>query len=254
MASTQPLLGKTVLITGGSRGIGATTALHLSSLGAKVVVNYVSNSSAADAIVAKLGADKALAIKADAGNVQDIECLVQETVAWKNGNGKIDILIANAAIGDLTCTLEKTTEANFDRHMAVNVKGSYFLVQKAAPHMPSGSSVILVSSSLTGVSQVMPNYLLYLTTKGAIEQMTRVMAKDLGRKGITVNCVGPGPTATDMFLEGKSEELIKTIASWNPFQRLGKPEEIARVMAWLAGPDGKWVNGQVVKVNGGMAV
>lgn len=100
----------------------------------------------------------------------------------------------------------------------------------------------------------MPNYLLYLTTKGAVEQMTRVMAKDLGRKGITVNCVGPGPIATDMFLEGKSEELIKTIASWNPFQRLGTPEEIARVMAFLAGPDGQWVNGQVLKVNGGMAV
>lgn len=114
--------------------------------------------------------------------------------------------------------------------------------------------MILVSTSLTNLSQVMPNYLLYLTTKGAIEQMTRVLAKDLGRKGINVNAVGPGPTATELFFEGKSEELVKTIASWNPFQRLGTPEDIARAMAWLAGPESKWINGQVVKVNGGMTV
>ncbi|CAI6334684.1 unnamed protein product [Periconia digitata] len=254
MSNPQPLLNKTALITGGSRGIGAAVSLHLASLGAKIVVNYSSNSRAADALVSQIGADKAVAIQADAGNLQDVERLVQETISWEHGNGKIDILIPNAAIGLLTCTLDKTSEEDYDRSMTLNVKGPYFLCQKATPHMPAGSSIILVSTSLTGSTQVTPNYLLYLTTKGAVEQMTRVLAKDLGRKGITVNAIGPGPTATDMFFEGKSEELVKTIASWNPFGRLGTPEEIARAMAWLAGPESTWVNGQIIKVNGGMVV
>lgn len=118
--------------------------------------------------------------------------------------------------------------------------------------MPSGAHILLVSTSLTGLSNITPNYLLYVTTKGAIEQMTRVLAKDLGRKGIMVNAIAPGPTATALFLKGKSEELVRTIAGWNPFNRLGTPEDIAKAVGWLVGGN-TWVHGQIIKCNGGMA-
>tara|TARA_R110002003_G_scaffold140_22_gene12895 strand:- start:1523 stop:2278 length:756 start_codon:yes stop_codon:yes gene_type:complete len=250
MASTQPLAGKVALITGASKGIGAATALELASLGAKVVINYSSSSAPADALVQKIGADKALAIKANAGDVKEITRLVQETVSWA---GKIDILIPNAGISVLK-TVEQTTEEDFQRTYDLNVKGPYFLVQKALPHLSAGSHVILLSTSLCAVSSITPNYLLYTSSKGAIEQMTRVLAKDLGARGINVNAVAPGPTGTDLFFEGKKQETIDMIASWNPFKRLGKPEEIARAIAFLAGEGGSWVNGQILRVNGGMTV
>lgn len=182
--------------------------------------------------------------------MQEIERLVKETVdKW----GKIDILVPNAGVAP-NLDLESTTEDAFDNTYRINVKGPYFLVQKAAPHMPSGSSVILISSSLCAVSAITPNYLLYVSTKGAIEQMTRVLAKDLGRKGISVNAVAPGPTGTELFYKGKSEELVKLIGSWNPSGRIGEPEEIAGAIGFLAGSKSSWVNGQIMRVNGGMTV
>jgi 3-oxoacyl-[acyl-carrier protein] reductase len=120
--------------------------------------------------------------------------------------------------------------------------------------MSAGGRVILLSTSLCAVSGITPNYLLYVSTKGAIEQMTRVLAKDLGRKGVTVNAVAPGPTGTELFFKGKSEELVKTIASTNPAGRIGVPEEIAGAIVFLAGEKSSWVNGQIMRVNGGMTV
>jgi 3-oxoacyl-[acyl-carrier protein] reductase len=119
--------------------------------------------------------------------------------------------------------------------------------------MAPGSHIILVSTSLCAASSVAPDYLPYVTSKGAIEQMTRLLAKDLGRKGIRVNAVAPGPTGTDLFFKGKSEQLVKAIASGNPFHKLGEPEELADVIAFLAGEGSRWVSGQVVRVNGAMA-
>ena len=123
--------------------------------------------------------------------------------------------------------------------------------------MKEGSHIILLSTSLCALSNITPNYLLYVHSKGAIEQMVRVLAKDLGRKGIAVNAVAPGPTGTDLFYQGKSEQLVKTIAGFNPFNKIGEPEQIARAIAFLSGGDGKggvWVNGQIMRVNGGMTV
>lgn len=119
--------------------------------------------------------------------------------------------------------------------------------------MSPGSRIIFVSTTVNSVSGVAPSYLLYCSAKGAVEQMARVAAKDLGRKGILVNTVAPGPTMTELFTEGKSEQLIKMLASANPFNRIGEPEEIAAVMAFLSGNDSSWMSGQVLKVNGGMA-
>ncbi|KAF3039714.1 hypothetical protein E8E12_004723 [Didymella heteroderae] len=250
MASPQTLAGKVALITGASKGIGAATALELASLGAKVVINYSSDPAPADELVKKIGSDKAIAIKANAADVGEIERLVQDTVSW---GGQIDILIPNAGLA-LMKTLEQTSEADFQRTMDLNVKGPYFLAQKATPHMPPGSHVILLSTSLCNSSTITPNYLLYVTSKGAIEQMVRILAKDLGTKGINVNCISPGPTATDLFFQGKSEELVNRIASANPFGRIGKPEEIAKAIAYFAGDGSSWVNGQILRVNGGMTV
>ena len=120
--------------------------------------------------------------------------------------------------------------------------------------MPPGAHILLVSSSLTSTSQILPHYLLYAATKGAVEQMTRVLAKDLGRKGVLVNAIAPGPTATAMFMEGKSEEMVGMIKGWNPFNRLGEVEDVARTVGFLVGRENTWVSGEVVRCNGGMAV
>ena len=125
-------------------------------------------------------------------------------------------------------------------------------MQKALPHMASGSHVILVSTSLTQASTVMPGYLLYNTTKGAIEQMVRVMSKDLMRQGICVNAVAPGPTGTELFFKGKNEQMLKMIAGFSPANRIGTPEEVADVVHFLSGEGSRWMSGQVVRVNGGM--
>lgn len=137
--------------------------------------------------------------------------------------------------------------------MGVDVPYANAFPQAAAPHIPDGGRIIFFSTTLTAASTVTPNYLLYIATKGAIEQMTRALAKDLGKRGITVNVVSPGPTGTDLFYNGKPEAVVKMIAGFNPMNRIGTPEEIAKVVGFLAGPESTWVNGQNFRVNGGMA-
>jgi 3-oxoacyl-[acyl-carrier protein] reductase len=181
--STLPLSGKTALITGASKGIGASTALLLSSLGAKVVINYSSSPDAANTLVRTIGSSHALAIRANASSLPDLDRLIAETTAWSGG--KIDILIPNAAVSDMR-DVAQTSEEDFDRTYALNVKGPYFLVQKALPHMSAGGRVVLLSTSLCASSTITPNYLLYASSKGAVEQMTRILAKDLGARGINV--------------------------------------------------------------------
>lgn len=249
MPSTKPLDGRVAIVTGGSRGIGRATALKLASDGAKVVVNYANSAAAAEEVVALIGHENAFAIRADVGDVEDIGRLVDGTV---QKFGRIDILVACAGTMLLN-ELENITEAEYETTFALNVKGPLFLAQKAVPHMRSGGRIILFSTTQATASTVTPNYLTYCCSKGAIEQMTRVLSKDLARKGIMVNCVSPGPTNTELFMKGKSEQVIKTIASFNPQGRIGEPEEIAGVVAFLSGPESSWVTGQNVRVNGGMA-
>lgn len=244
--ASGPLAGKIALITGGSRGIGKATALRLVKDGASVVINYASDSAPADELVKTIGSDRALAVQANAATVAGVEKMVKETV---DKFGKIDILIPNAGTMFMK-DLEHTTEEEFDMTMALNVKGPFFLCQKAVPHMAPGSHIILLSTSLCVNSAVTPMYLSYNTSKGAIEQMNRVMAKDVARKGIAVNTIAPGPTGTELFYRGKDENLLKAIAGQSPFNRFGEPDEIASAMAFLAGNDSRWVSGQVLRVNG----
>ncbi|PMD16411.1 NAD(P)-binding protein [Hyaloscypha hepaticicola] len=249
MFSTKPLSGKVALVTGASRGIGKAIALKLASDGAKVVINFSGNQAAADAVVEEIGSSSSIAIKANAGSVSEITTLIDSTISHF---GKLDILVACAGIMPLN-ELEKVTEEEFDNVFNVNVKGPLFLAQKAAPHMAPGSRIILFSTTLCAASTVTPNYLAYVSSKGAVEQMTRVLSKDLARKGIMVNCVAPGPTGTELFMKGKSEQLLKMIAGFNPQGRIGQPEEIAGVVVFLAGESASWVTGQTMRVNGGVA-
>ncbi|KAI1799055.1 NAD(P)-binding protein [Daldinia bambusicola] len=248
--ASPSLNGKIALITGASKGIGRASAIALARLGATVVINYSSDDQAAQdtlAEVQELGAGEARLAKADVSSVAGVQSLVKGTV---DAYSKIDILISNAGVLPMK-DLEHTTEADFDRTFAINVKGPYFLAQAAAPHMAKGSHIIFLSTTLTTASTVQPGYLLYNSTKGAIEQMTRVISKDLGRKGILVNAVAPGPTGTELFFRGKSEELLKTIANFNPQGRIGTPEEVAEAIVFLS--HSSWVSGQVLRANGGMA-
>ncbi|PMD61771.1 NAD(P)-binding protein [Hyaloscypha bicolor E] len=249
MSSLKPLSGKVALVTGASRGIGKAIALKLASDGAKIVVNYAGNAAAAEEVVKQIGSEHAIAIKANAGSVSEITTLIDSTIQHY---GKLDILVACAGIMPLN-ELEKVTEEEFDNIFNLNVKGPMFLAQKATPHMAPGSRIILFSTTLCAASTVTPNYLAYVSSKGAIEQMTRVMSKDLARKGIMVNCVAPGPTGTELFMHGKSEQVLKMIAGFNPQGRIGRPEEIAGVVGFLVGEGSSWVTGQMVRVNGGMA-
>ncbi|KAL4957578.1 hypothetical protein BDW69DRAFT_200640 [Aspergillus filifer] len=240
---------KVVLITGATKGIGKATTLRVASEGASVVINYNSDSASADSLVKEIGEDRALAVQADVSKLPDLDRLVDAAVAKF---GQIDVLIPNAGILPMR-DLEHTSEADFDFTYNLMVKGPYFLVQKAAKHIPSGGRVILVSTGVTVLSNIAPAYLLYASAKAAVEQIARVMAKDLARNGILVNCIAPGPTTTGLFLEGKSDQMLKMVAGFSPFGRIGEPEEIANAVSFLCGKDSSWVSGQVLRVNGAMA-
>lgn len=244
------LSNKVIVITGASKGIGKACALRVAQDGAKVVINYLTDTAAADEIVEQIGSDRTLAVQADASTINGCTTLVNAAV---KKFGKIDVLIPNAGIQPMK-GLEQTSEDDFDRAFSINVKGPYFLVQKAVPHMPAGGRIILVSTGVCSFSSIQPSYLLYAATKGSIEQMVRVLSKDLARKEITVNAVAPGPTATALFYQGKSEQVLKAVAGMSPFNRIGTPEEIVGTMAFLAGSECNWVSGQVIRVNGGTMV
>ncbi|KND93138.1 Tetrahydroxynaphthalene reductase [Tolypocladium ophioglossoides CBS 100239] len=248
--SSMSLSGKVILVTGGSNGLGKACVERLARDGASVVINYNRDGTSAAALVASIGAERALAVQADVSTLEGVGRLVDEAVARF---GRLDAVMANAGMM-LMRNVENTAEDDFDRCFNLNVKGPYFLAQKVVPHMPPGGRIIFVSSGICHLSGVAPDYLLYAATKGAIEQMTRVMAKGLAAKGITVNAVGPGPTATDFFFRGKSEAMVEGMKAANPFGRLGEPADVAGVVAFLCGEDSGWVSGQTYLVNGAMMV
>ncbi|KAI1313935.1 short-chain dehydrogenase/reductase SDR [Xylaria venustula] len=246
--AANTLQNKVVLITGGTKGIGLAIAQRVAAAGAGIVLNYGRDSKAAESALSTLPSpDRVLAVQADASSPSQMRDLVSRAV---EKFGRLDVVVANAGTMPLQ-DLENVTEDIFDTVYALNVKGPLFLAQAAAPHLPStGGRVIFVSSGVARSSAVLPSYGLYASTKGAVEQLTRTLAKDLGRKGVTVNAVAPGPTDTELFRQGKSEAMIKGIAGTSPFNRLGTPAEIAEVVAFIASDESSWISGQVIGANG----
>lgn len=163
--------------------------------------------------------------------------------------GGVQVLINNAGVMTLSPVAE-TADDRFDRMVAVNLRGVFNGIREAARRLRDGGRIISFSSSVVGLYQ--PSYAVYAATKAGVEAMTHIVAKELGPRGVTVNVLAPGPVATELFLTGKSDELVAQIAKMNPFGRLGEPDDIARVVSFLASPDGGWVSGQVIRANGGV--
>ena len=240
---------RAAIVTGAARGIGQAIALRLAADGVAVAVNYAGNAAKAQETVAAIEAagGRAVAIRGDVGNPQDVAQLFAATV---EAFGRIDVVVSSAGVMPLAPIAESSLET-FDKVIATNLRGSFLVMAQSAKHLGKGGRLIVLSSSVLAKS--FPTYGPYIASKAGVEGLVHVLANELRGRDITVNAVAPGPVATELFLEGKSEELIAQIARQAPLERVGQPAEIAAAVSFLAGPDGAWVNSQVVRVNGGFA-
>ena len=239
---------KVAIVTGASRGIGAAIAQRLAADGFTVVVNYAGNAAEAEALVSKIEAAGGRAIPAQA-DVSDAGAVVRMFDAAQAAFGGVDVLVNNAGIMRLA-TIADSDDALFDSQIAINLKGSFNTLREAAKRLREGGRIVNLSSSVVGLYQ--PTYGVYAATKAAVEAMTHVMANELRGRNITVNAIAPGPTATALFLDGKPQAVIDHLTKLAPLERLGQPEDIANTVAFLAGPDGSWINGQILRANGGI--
>ncbi|GLK80094.1 SDR family oxidoreductase [Methylopila turkensis] len=239
---------KVAIVTGSSRGIGAAVAERLARDGFTVVVNYAGGHKDAETVVARIKAagGDAVTVQAD---VSDPAAVRRMFDAAETAFGGVDVLVNNAGVMALK-PIADSDDALFDRHVAINLKGSFNAMREAARRLRDGGRVVNFSTSVVGLN--LETYGVYAATKAAIETMTAILAKEMRGRGITVNAVAPGPTATALFLDGKPQDVIERMAKMNPLERLGEPADIAAAVAFLAGPDGGWVNGQTLRANGGM--
>ncbi|RWC53562.1 SDR family oxidoreductase [Mesorhizobium sp.] len=239
---------RTAIVTGASKGIGAAIARRLARDGVAVIVNYARGRAEAEALVRTIEADggKAIAVQADIADPAGMALLFD--VGEKTFGG-IDILVNNAGIMKLS-PLAQTDDASFDTQIAINLGGVFRGMREGARRLRDGGHIINFSSSVVGLYQ--PGYGVYAATKAGVEAMTHILAKELGARRITVNAVAPGPIETALFTDGKSEAQIEAIGKMIPLGRLGQPDDIAGVVSFLAGPDSGWVNGQIIRANGGV--
>lgn len=239
---------KVAMVTGASRGIGAAIASRLAADGFALVLNYAGSDKEAAALAARIEADGGRALTAQA-DVSDPQAVRRMFDAAEAALGGVDVLVNNAGIMRLA-PLADSDDALIERQIAVNLKGSLYTLREAARRLRDDGRIVSLSSSVVGLS--LPTYGVYAATKAAIEAATKVLAKELRGRRITVNAVAPGPTATDLFLDGKPPAVVDQLARMSPLERLGRPEDIANAVAFLAGPDGGWINGQVLRANGGI--
>jgi 3-oxoacyl-[acyl-carrier protein] reductase len=239
---------RVAIVTGGSRGIGRETAARLGREGYAVSVVYAGNQAEAEEAVKEVeqAGGRAIAVQADVADEVAVAALFDKT---EEAFGGVDVLVHAAGIMPLSPLAELDLDV-FDRLVRTNLRGTFVVDQQAVRRLRSGGAIINISSSLTKLAR--PGYSAYAATKGGVEAITLILARELRGRDITVNAVAPGPTATALFFEGKSQELIDRIAAEPPLERLGQPQDIAEIIAFLAGP-GRWVNGQVIYANGGSA-
>ena len=239
---------KVAIVTGASRGIGAAVAARLAADGFAVVVNYSASSGPAETLVRTIESTggRALAAKAD---VSDADAVRGVFDAAERAFGGVDVLVNNAGIMKLA-KIADCDGASFDEQIAINLKGSFNGMREAARRLRDAGRIINFSTSVVGTK--LETYGVYTATKAAVETMTAILSKELRGRHITVNAVAPGPVSTELFLTGKSPELIERMAKIPPLERLGTTEDIASVVSFLAGPDGGWINGQVLRANGGL--
>ncbi|MEM8682274.1 MAG: SDR family oxidoreductase [Pseudomonadota bacterium] len=236
------------MVTGASRGIGAAIAQRLAADDFTVLINFAKNATAAEALVQKIESSGGRAITAQA-DVSDSAEVARMFDAAEAAYGGVDVLVNNAGIMKLA-TIADSDDALFDSQVAVNLKGPFNTLREAAKRLRDGGRIVNLSSSVVGLYQ--PTYAVYAATKAGVEALTHVLTKELRGRNITVNTVAPGPTATALFLDGKPPEVIDRLAKLAPLERLGEPADIAAAVAFLAGPDGAWINGQTLRANGGI--
>ncbi len=242
-------MAKVAIVTGASRGIGRSIAKRLAVDGFTVVVNYAGNSAAAQDAVGEIrkANGEALAIQADVANPEQVKQLFEKTVEVY---GRVDVVVNSAGIMPLSPIAQGDLET-FDKVINTNLRGTFLIFAQAAQHIAEGGRIIALSSSVLAKS--FPTYGPYIASKAGVEGLVPVFANELRGRNITVNAVAPGPTGTDLFLTGKSPEQIAQLSKLAPLERLGQPEDIANVVSFLAGPDGSWVNAQILRANGGFA-
>lgn len=260
-SSSSPRLdGRVAIITGASRGLGRAIAIHLHSLGARVVLNYASSSTQADLLANELNATstnlsqpQAIAVRADVSDPDQIKLLFDKA-EQEFGSG-IHILVNSAGVLDPKYpSLGNTTVEDWDTTFNINTKGSFLCCREAVNRLKRGGGgrIIMISTSIVG--GLLPGYASYAASKAAVETMTKIVAKELKGTGITANCVAPGPIATEMFFAGKTEETINRIVDASPLGRLGEPKDISQLVGFLASDAGEWINGQVIRANGGFVI
>jgi 3-oxoacyl-[acyl-carrier protein] reductase len=248
MTESTTTAGRVAIVTGGSSGIGREAAVRLGRDGYAVAIVYVGNQANADAAVKEVeqAGGRAIAVQADVADETAVAALFDRT---EQEFGGIDVVVHAAGIMPLAPLAELDLEV-LDRVLRTNLRGTFVVDQQAVRRLRNGGALINISSSLTKLAR--PNYSAYSATKGGVEAITLILARELRGRDITVNAVAPGPTATALFFNGKSQELIDRIAAEPPLERLGQPSDIAEIIAFLAGP-ARWINGQVLYANGGSA-
>ena len=238
---------KSVIVTGASRGIGRAVAIRLARDGFAVAVNYAGNATKAQEVVTEIKSSNghAIAIQGDVANVSDVDSLFKKTI---DAFGGINVVVNCAGIMPISPISEGNLEL-FDKVIATNLRGTFVVLGKASQTVSTGGRIIAFSSSV--IAMAFPTYGPYIASKAGVEGLVRVLANEMRGRSITVNAVAPGPVATELFLTGKAEEQIDQLRKLSPLERLGQPEDIANVVSFLAGPEGGWVNGQILRANGG---